>query len=243
MGDRFRTFFVFERPWEDGALEDFVGFLSDEFTVTVPPGFEYGESVRAESEITSPSHYVEELTSGYGSIDVELDRGIRTGLLLTRDPEQSAVALDYPGFHFSISDNQFFRQANETDEEAAERIDELYELFTAVYQYCTDRDRTPLYVYGLSGEDQRRIGHPDYDVDVSGDRIKDRKMPGVYWCQIVPPAIVEAVGKDTLLAVPVYRVEELDDGGILIVLHHYPVEETEEKEVADYLGVPYDIPY
>lgn len=241
MGDRHKTYFVFERPWGEEDLEEFVRFLNDRYTVSLPTGFEDVESVRPKSEITQPIHYVDELMSGYGSIDLLLDGGITCTLFLNRNPEQSAVAVDYPGLFITIPDRYFYKLDDESDAEAVDRIDELYELFTDIYEYLVSSDRPPFYVYGLTGEDERRIAHPDYTVDISRNKIENREMPGVYWCQIIPPDIVAKVGEDTLLSTSVYKTERLNDGAVLLVLHQYPypINDVQEEEVAEHLGVPY----
>lgn len=127
--------------------------------------------------------------------------------------------------------------------EAAARIDEVYDLLADLYEFFIGIGRSPLYVYGLTGEDERRIDDSGYSVSLDADAIEGDELPGIYWCQIIPPAIVDTVGEEQLLSAPGHRVERLSDGAVMLVLHRYPVSDTDEVTVADHLGVPYETPH
>lgn len=68
----------------------------------------------------------------------------------------------------------------------------------------------------------------------------------ILWFNIFPPKFVRKIGREKLLSAPAWKVEELDDGGILLVLTEHPfysfafdVHEHKEKkdEVEKYLGL------
>ncbi|XRO77415.1 hypothetical protein ACO3VM_02485 [Methanocaldococcus sp. 10A] len=69
--------------------------------------------------------------------------------------------------------------------------------------------------------------------------IKEGKPRVITGLTILSPEIVKNIGKEKILSVPVYRIEELEDGGILILLDKNPFDHgflTEKvKEVSEYL--------
>lgn len=67
--------------------------------------------------------------------------------------------------------------------------------------------------------------------------ISARKLEYIFWANFFGPAYVERYGRDFLLGAPGWRVEELDDGGILYVLSPSFVDlwqVVREREVLDY---------
>ena len=81
-------------------------------------------------------------------------------------------------------------------------------------------DLTPVYVYGLRGEERRRIASEEDDRDLRLDLIESRPMPDLYWCQIVPPDRAAEVGTERFRWAPAPRTEQLRDGAVLLVTHH-----------------------
>lgn len=50
------------------------------------------------------------------------------------------------------------------------------------------------------------------------DDIENLRLPHIYWANFFGPEYVDKLGKDFLINAPGWKVEELDDGGILYVL-------------------------
>ena len=238
MSDANKVFFCLDEAWTEKSLEELVAFLGREYAVALPPGFEFVETVRSASETTQPSHHVDELIDGFGSLSIEVGDGIDCALQHDVPSEENTAALDYPNILLSVPRSHLRAGPDEDESAAADRIDGLYDFFAGLYAFLREAGRKPRYVYGLTGEDERRIATPEYAVTLNRDRIENDELPGVYWFQIVPPAIVVSVGEETLLSAPAYRVERLSDGSVLLVLREYPGGEASEREGASHLGVP-----
>ena len=67
-------------------------------------------------------------------------------------------------------------------------------------------------------------------------------LRGVFWANFFGPEYVEMFGRDNLLKAPCYRVEELSDGGMLLLLSETPFDASTEnyksrkKKLYSYLG-------
>lgn len=241
MGDRHRIFYIFDQSWQEGDLKALVEFLNHEYEIEAPVK-NACDSVRTADKIENSRHYVEELTDGTGYLIVGLPNGPDCSLQYNVKHDSPAV-LGPPNLYLSIPDHRFFSvPTGEKEADAVAAIDEVYTLLADLYEHFVNSGRPPVYVYGLMGEDERRIASQEYDITVSEDRIKNDRMPSVFWCQILPPAVVENVGEQTLLSAPVHRVERLADGAVLLVLHGFPTDIVETGVVADHLDVPYDAP-
>lgn len=239
MSDASKVFYWLLDSWSDSDLEGVVDFFDTEYGIGLPAGFEHAETVRPASAVTRPSHYVDELRSGFGSIDIELPSGMNCGLLCDVPTAEDATAPDGPNLLVTVPEVHLRVTNGEEDAVVSDRVDELYDFLVAFYQFLCDSGHDPRYVYGLTGEDERRVADPDYSLALDLDRVERDQLPGVYWCQIVPPHIVAAVGVETLLTAPMYTAERLSDGSVFLALHGYPDEIADEQAVADHLGVPY----
>ncbi|ABR56551.1 hypothetical protein [Methanococcus aeolicus] len=93
---------------------------------------------------------------------------------------------------------------------------------------------TPLMVLYYDGEELEDEYIPTYE-----QLIKEGKPKIITGLTILSPKIVKNIGKDRILSAPVYKVEELDDGGLLILLDENPFNHSfltnKVKEVSKYL--------
>lgn len=67
-------------------------------------------------------------------------------------------------------------------------------------------------------------------------------LPGLFWANFFGPEYVEMWGRDRLLSAPCYKVEELRDGGMMILLSKSPFDASKpdygdmKQKLYDYLG-------
>lgn len=94
-----------------------------------------------------------------------------------------------------------------------------------------------VYTYGFASYEQNPLADPDLHPDQ--ESLRDGEVPDLHWLNVFPPSIVERFGRDVLLDAPAYRVEELADGSVLLVVQESPVEQDEDRwlVVQDHLGM------
>ncbi|MFC7047152.1 hypothetical protein ACFQH6_18695 [Halobacteriaceae archaeon GCM10025711] len=79
----------------------------------------------------------------------------------------------------------------------------------------------PIHVAGYnSASDSAYEEYPFLDFGL--DELRTREIPDVFWLNIYRPADVEQFGRETLLSAPVWQVQELPDGSILLVMTESP---------------------
>lgn len=227
MGDSSRLFYTFEEPWTETRLRELVAFLNREYTVESPA-------------VDDGTDLVGRLRAGR-SLMVSVTTAIEPSLRCDIDPEGSPVVWDCPDLALQLPDSRFLTRPDEQ----SGQIDAFYDFLADLYEQFVSSGRSVLYVYGLMGWDEHRIATPEVDVALDRERLHAGALPGVVWCQIVPPETVDSVGKDRLLSAPVHRAEQLADGAVFLVLHDFPGTDgiVETPPVAEHLGVPYSLPY
>jgi len=62
----------------------------------------------------------------------------------------------------------------------------------------------------------------DYGLRTTHEDIEALQLPVIYWANFFGPAYVDKIGRDKILSAPVWRIEELPDGGLLYVLASCP---------------------
>lgn len=231
MGDLHRLFYAFAEPWDEDRVRDLVAFLDREYAVEAP-GAEDGADL---------DHCVERLTAGK-SVTVPVTTGIEPSLRYDVDADRDPVVWDCPNLALQVSDSRFL---SPLPDEPDGQVEAFYEFLVGLYEQFVSAGRTVRYVYGLTGEDEYRIATPQFDVALDRERLAAGELPGVVWCQVVPPELVDTVGEERLLSAPVHRAERLADGAVFLVLHDFPGAEgiVEVPPVAEHLGVPYSLPY
>lgn len=66
------------------------------------------------------------------------------------------------------------------------------------------------------------INHPIYGKTITPINLQ-RNLPGIYWANYFGPSFVEKFGRIKLLSAPSYIIDELSDGGILIITGPTPL--------------------
>lgn len=103
---------------------------------------------------------------------------------------------------------------------------------------CEAADRLDaMYVYGFAAFENSPLSspeqHPDQSTVTNGD------VPDLHWLNVFPPAVVEQLGRETVLSTPAYRIEDLEDGSVLLVVQEFPDEKDVDRwvEVREHLGL------
>jgi hypothetical protein len=151
----------------------------------------------------------------------------RSGSVLMRrkDPMESEITVD---MHFAAS-GMFNRGSILVDERHFESPDEtarFLDLTLALYALLYP-------AYGLihSLEDKletRTVMHPKYGKTVMPTNLK-KGLPGIYWANYLGPEYVAMLGTGRLLSAPYYDLQELPDGGMLILTSRSPLEPSSKR--------------
>lgn len=214
MSDRYQVSLAFEGELSSDLRADLFAWLKD-------------RCQRVDG--SSPMRNVEVSLDGPGlSCGIQYDATGRT-------------ATSLPQLTCTVGDHHFFPREGESDREAVDRIDTLYTFVREIYEACVERDATPLYVYGVSPVEFDRATDPDHPNGITGERLLSAELPGIWWCQVLPPRMARRYCPDDLQSIPAFRVERVSDGGVLLVVYHaVTVEGAREhspKTVAEELGV------
>lgn len=122
----------------------------------------------------------------------------------------------------------FLKDVPEWNQKWEQNVGILIELSKKLYTYLS-----PVYGFGEYGIGWREV--PSKDDILSGN------VKRFCWVNFIPKNLVKKMGIEKLLSAPVWKVEELDDGGILLVLAPNPlnVNEVEKKKtvVEKHLGL------
>lgn len=115
---------------------------------------------------------------------------------------------------------------------AEEYLSWFLHLTTLVY-----RRTDPMYGYGSIPPTRNR---DEYLPNPS--RVSAGEPEHLYWLNYLSAEMVEHIGRDTVIAAPLYRREQLPDGGEMLVVTEYPITfgaiNDRASRVADHLGVP-----
>jgi hypothetical protein len=122
-----------------------------------------------------------------------------------------------------------------TDSLNDEALDTLIECIGTGYTATDDR---PLAIYAETPKHRFHLGEVKQP-PVTAESLAHEEYACLSWLTVFTPPMVETYGRETLLSAPAYRVEELEDGAIVLVCHDKPFDwDTECRAVADHVGLP-----
>lgn len=171
-------------------------------------------------------------TYGYGSLELwygDLD------LLLFLDADDGCGEDHYPeGPHVlaAVDPVYFGKDPDFFDVPLAGRVELLLDFWTELY------DRLDLrYVYGYPPG----LDYHQYITPPRREALADGVLEQVYWLNVLPPHVVERLGRDAVLDAPAWLVEPLDDGAVRIATAEGPPYKTDAgaspDAVAEHLGI------
>jgi len=101
----------------------------------------------------------------------------------------------------------------EYDELAGENSEDVYKAFIDALKQVYESTE-PLYGWGIR---RTRIDIPELSTPATSESIADSRIIAPTWVMLFTPAMVEEYGREWLLDLPVDRIDDLPDGGLLIV--------------------------
>lgn len=198
MQEDYYVYYVFDDALDTTRLREIVRFIDQECDVLVPQNGDVDE-------------FVDRLLDVGGNIIPEYER---TEFSLRVDDEHPQ--LRFPTIVLRIGEDSVLPTFDDSDQAAVDRMDEFYTFLGSLYERLVDEGLEPLYVYGLDFPDYDRATDPDHAYYVTSEQILEGEVPGIFWFQIFPPAVVENVGEDRLLSCSAFRLEQLADGAVLL---------------------------
>lgn len=133
------------------------------------------------------------------------------------DPPEIERGPDYPRLELSIDADQQIRFPVELEGKETEKyVSEAVSVIREIYELLEPK---PTLVYGLPGNYHETIVVNGFDHPVSDESLAENRIEYIPWLVILPPAIVDTYGRETVLSAPAWQVEELTDGAILLVAY------------------------
>jgi hypothetical protein len=115
---------------------------------------------------------------------------------------------------------------------------QLEETFDLVRRFYEGIDAQ--YVFGMHSERIETIGLPEnrngIPSPITDESLAQNRIVGPTWLMLFPPAMVEEYGREWLLDLPAERIDELDDGAIMIVATTDIFDAESDFEIANAVG-------
>lgn len=222
MSDEYHVFYIFNEGIGDGQLDEFFRRFDDKWEIIWPQ----------DGDINT---YVDALTSTNESV-VAKEFETEIGLLI----DDELIGLPY--ISISIGERWIMPLNEESDSDAIKRMNNLYGLFGEMYETFIDVGLEPVYVFGTNFVERGPATNPEHAAHVSREKILNNEIPGIYWFQILPPAMVEGLGENRVRSTPAFRNEELSNGASLLATSQGVLTGAVENHVddaAEHLGLPY----
>ncbi|WP_276302586.1 hypothetical protein [Halorussus lipolyticus] len=138
--------------------------------------------------------------------------------------------------YFLVESQYLDEETHTTNISKATPLEQFIELVTIGYQAT---EQKPAAVYAESPPHNYWIatsGTPPF----TAESLAHNQYHHLSWLTIFTPPMVEHYGRETLLSAPAWKVEELDDGAILVVCHDDVAEwQTDCHDVAEHIGLPW----
>lgn len=123
--------------------------------------------------------------------------------------------------------------------------EELYDLVGGIYEHLVDCGHRVRWVVGLGPGEVMTASQTGTQFSV--DRFKEKALEEFYWLQILPPEVVDDIGRDTVLSMPAWRVRELSNGAVQFGLGLVPTYDVaafpdrtvvyDQEEIREHLGL------
>lgn len=116
-----------------------------------------------------------------------------------------------------------------------QQLNETFDIVRQLYQGID-----ALYVFGMHSERIETIGLPEslngISSPISDESLAQNRIVAPTWLMLFPPAMVEEYGREWLLDLPAERIDELDDGAIMIVATTDIFDAEDDLEIANAVG-------
>jgi len=116
-----------------------------------------------------------------------------------------------------------------------QQLDETFALIRRFYEEIDAQ-----YVFGMHSERIETIGLPENRngilSPINEDSLAQNRIVASTWLMLFPPAMVEEYDREWLLDLPAARIDELDDGAIMIVATTGIFDAESDLEIANAVG-------
>lgn len=220
MSDAPSLFFFYDRPFDEPFLRAFLREL-DEWP-------EYG--LEFYGEPSSPEEFA--AAAGDPSPNVGIVGGeygdARPGFHVRQSHEHPRLP-DLPHLEASVEP-----PGRGPDAEGIEAFaEDVLAATKGLYERSIAAGRRPLQAVGTVSN-YLAADHPPFTTE----SLLGEVLLEVQWIHVLPPSVVEHLGRGTVEAAPARRVESLDDGSVALVASEDPRYPGSLAEVRDHLGVP-----
>lgn len=143
--------------------------------------------------------------------------------------DDAGNALDLPSLRVSLRESYFlYPFENKPAEMAYEHIDDFVELVRRIYDASRAAGYDPMYVFGAAPSQVTALRGEYRTIATTSDGLHEGTVEQLYWLQILPPEMVADLGRDRVLSAPAARVDEIENGAVLLVAIDLPETPTEE---------------
>lgn len=150
--------------------------------------------------------------------------------------DDSSFESGIPNITLSVEPVYFTEDEDENDSFYYKKsVDKIIELSKELYLIAK-----PAFVAG-EGSDPYEL-----TPKLMKEYLKNSTIKNIFWFNIFPPKLVEKIGREKLLSAPAWLIEELADGGIMLILTQHPFfsyidfrneHKDKKEEVEKYLGL------
>lgn len=155
------------------------------------------------------------------------------------DAEYTNIDMMYaPLVKYVLKEPQYLKGGDTHPDDVADNkpLEQLIELVITGYQSSKQK---PAAVYAETPEHDFYI-HKTGRSPFTAKSLAHDQYHHLSWLTVFTPPMVEHYGRETLLSAPAWKVEELDDGAILVVCHDDVDEwQTDCHDVAEHIGLPW----
>ena len=213
MSENLHLAIYFTTPAERSRL------LSDLSTVVLSQGFQYSPLLDADPKLSEQLGRIER--EGQGSLDFWKPGPMEFNLSLCFDPVLLGLPLGSPVKELLIMCNESYVKDSPN---AAANLELLIGLLLR-----------------LNGIVKGEYGWGGYNPAPPDPTVAERQaLRGLRWLNLLGARLVEQFGRSRLLDAPVWKVEELGDGTILVLLGPDPdrYEPSSAERLREYFGLP-----
>ena len=143
---------------------------------------------------------------------------------------------DAPLLSYYIKDRDI-REFNNSDDRdlTAQQLDDLVDMVRTGYEATEQR---PVAVFATTPDMVAFadvVGHSA----ITAESVAHDEYECLGWLMVFTPSMVEQYGRETLQSAPACRIEQFDDGSILLICNDRPFDhERIWRDVADHIGLP-----
>ena len=131
-----------------------------------------------------------------------------------------------------------FDHSELTETVRRERVGNTRTLVQKLYEVSCQIGMPPVYVFGGAPTHVDHLRRGTGFVRTTPEGLQEQRFEELYWLQVLPPEMVNSVGRSRILSATVPSITELSDDAILFTGHERPTEFGEEYlDRLEYFGL------